>query len=424
MTDSAFKNFKRRVFSNLPDDWLKLIQTEELDEILKTIHKDKLAPGAEDIFNFARLTPLANVKVCIVGQDPYPKAGDAHGLAFSCLTGVPGSLRNIYKCLVKSKLIAEMPTDGNLESWAKQGVLLINTALTTKVGQSLAHMDIWEYYTRLLISKISEIRPIIFMLWGNKAQELESALDSKSHILTYAHPSPLAQAKASFAECDHFIVCNKLLKRLGHEPIDWNVEEQPSEIEIKFEAGPKTLVVFTDGSCWPNNSSAESEAGYAAVFALGSLKDISLYGNISNRPNYATNNRAEGMAIWKTLIFLKSKASEWEKLIIVSDSEFWINMFEKYMPSWDQKNLFEEKKNPDMTRPMYDLYLDLTDNYGKEIQFRHMKSHGKDGWQNAPEDSYEYFCFNNNKYVDELAAYARTNLPPGEDKIDAVDYSE
>jgi hypothetical protein len=144
------------------------------------------------------------------------------------------------------------------------------------------------------------------------------------------------------------------------------------------------------------------------------MKDIIIYGNIPNRPEFATNQRAEGYAILKVMEYLLDHKDEWDKCIIVSDSDFWINMFEKYMPYWALHDKFDEKKNSDLTKKMWELYSIIKDEYLKTIQFRHMKSHGKDGWQNEKEGTYKYFCFINNKYVDELASYARSELKPGE----------
>ncbi len=415
----------KKVLSGIDENWVKLLKTEELPQILKSVTATNITPPVDKIFEFARLTPLDKIKVVILGQDPYPRAGDAHGLAFSCLTGVPASLRNIYKCLFKHGLINDIPESGNLDYWASQGVLLINTAFTTVVGKSNEHVADWLEYSTNLIEKIAKLRPIVFMLWGNHAKRFEPIINDaneQSIIYTWSHPSPLAQTKQSFIECPHFTDANKLLMKLGHEPIDWNIEPPKTEVEIAFRAGPKTQVVFTDGSCYPNKSSPESRGGYAAAFALGTMKDTILYGNIDITVAYASNQRAEGVAIWKTMEYLRDHIDEWEDVIIVSDSEFWIKMFEDYMPSWERTDKFEEKKNPDMTKPMWELYSELTNGHGKTVQFRHMKSHGKDGWHKKEEGSYEYFCFINNKYVDELAGYARSEMLPGNSVISNAAY--
>lgn len=410
--------------ANVSKKWRDLLENTELTDICKSIDGTPFTPPVSNIFEFAKLTPIDKIKVAIIGQDPYPRAGDAHGLAFSCLTSVPASLKNIYKCLLKNKLIDEIPTEGNLEYWAKQGVLLINRSLTTLIGKPNSHAEIWNEYTKTLISKISAMRPMIFMLWGNNARELRDAIDSKSFIYEWSHPSPLAQHNQKFINCPHFEFANKLLIQLGEEPIDWNIYEPISEIEQEFGTGSGNHVIFTDGSCYPNKTCAEAKGGYAASFVLGPKKDTIIYGSISNRPEFATNQRAEGTAILKVLEFLTEHHDEWNRCVIVSDSEFWIKMFEQYMPNWAINDKFDEKKNPDLTKKMWELYFTLTDEYSKIIQFRHMKSHGKDGWQNEEEGTYKHFCFINNNYVDELASYARTELLPGNMIITTASYDE
>ncbi len=407
---------------DVPDNWRELLESKELKNILTLIKKTSFTPPASNIFEFAKLTELDKVKVVIIGQDPYPKAGDAHGLAFSCLNQVPASLKNIFKCLLANKLIESMPCDGNLEYWAKQGVLLLNRSLTTVVGKSNAHANLWDEYTRELVRTISSIRPLIFMLWGNNAKELAEVIHDKSTIYEWSHPSPLAQSTQKFINCTHFTDANKLLIKLGQSAIDWNIYEPKNEIEIAFGADASTQVVFTDGSCYPNKACAQAKGGFAAVFSLGTMKDTIIYGSIKNRPEFATNQRAEGMAILKVFEYLLEHIDEWDKCIVVSDSDFWIKMIETYMPNWALKDIFDEKKNPDLTKKMWSVYATITIKHAKTVQFRHMKSHGKDGWQNEKEGSYKHFCYINNKYVDELASFARTELNPGEMAIDKVTY--
>lgn len=415
---------KKKVFRDVLPSWKEYLDNDALDDILTQLEDTSFTPPAENIFEFAKYVDPNKLRVVIIGQDPYPKAGDAHGLAFSCQTGVPASLKNIYKCLLAHKLIKEIPTTGNLEYWARQGVLLINTALTTVVRSPNAHLDLWLDYTTELVANVSKIKPLIFMLWGNHAIKLEDSLGPQSICYKWAHPSPLAQMRLKFVDCPHFTDANKALKRLGADPIDWNVEPPGDEIDDAFGMTSKTQVVFTDGSCEPNNASVKSRGGYAAVFAKGSMADVILYGNIETTPVYPTNQRAEGIAILKVFEYLHARMDEWQNVIIVSDSQFWIDMFERYMPSWVAEDKFDEKKNPDLTKALWNMYSGLTDEYLKTIQFRHMKSHGKDGWDKKPEGSYEHFCFTNNQYVDELAGYARTELKVGEHIVGNVSYEE
>ena len=420
---TSYEEFSEVVFKDISIEW-KTILSELLPIIynnLVIVYKKNpdlvITPPIEKIFEFARLTKLNEIKVCIIGQDPYPKEGYATGLAFSCNNKVPLSLKNIYHSLLKHKLINEMPTTGNLNTWAKQGVLLINRYLTTQVGKPLAHAKVWNNYVIHIIQKISETRPIIFMLWGNNAIEIEEYLDEKAIVMKWSHPSPMAQIKQSFADCDHFIEANKILKSKCETEIKWVVEESLSNIEKEFCVTPNTIIIFTDGSCYPNNTSEKSRGGYAAYITYGSLNDTVLYGSIEIKDNYATNQRAEGAAIYHSLLYLEKNIDKWDKLIFVTDSEFWINMFEKYMPKWAIDNSFNTHKNPDITEVMYNIYSNLITIHDKKIIFRHIKSHNKSGWKDKPKNSYEYFCYENNNYVDEYATYARKNCNPGVHKI-------
>lgn len=414
--------------SGISQEWLDILEDDTLPDIFKKL-KGAITPPPDKIFEFARLTELSKVKVIIIGQDPYPRAGDAHGLAFSCLTGIPASLKNIFKCLLKHKLIDAIPSHGNLEYWAKQGVLLLNRALTTVIGQPNAHAELWGQYTTNLIQRLAANKPLIFMLWGANARALnsEEIVGKKSFVYEWTHPSPMAQSKQSFMDCDHFTEANKRLIRLGKEPIDWNVDPPGNEVELAFGAKPSTSVVFTDGSCEPNRVCPDAIGAYAASFALGNFKDTVLYGNIPNRPVFASNQRAEGYAMLKTFKFLLEHINEWEDAIIVSDSDFWIKMHEIYMPSWYRRGGFEafaEKKNPDLTVALYTAYNELTEEHQKSVTFRHVKSHNKLGWSKFPEDSYEYFCWLNNDYVDKMAEFARVNLTPGQDEIEEASYEQ
>jgi uracil-DNA glycosylase len=450
------------MFKNVSDEWQAFLKNDTLTKIHNQIKNlEDITPPITEIFHFARFTKSpSDIRVVILGQDPYPQVGDACGLAFSCYTHIPASLRNIYSALVKSELLNKKPTMGDLSSWAKQGVLLLNCALTTITDTSNAHAKLWEPYTNDLITRlanlsIKEEKQIVFLLWGNYAKNKSKFIPKSEYVhqLTYAHPSPLAQKPdCKFADCDHFKLVNEILS----EPIYWDsindveykvkevkvkdvkvkdikeVKEQKQTIEekvdpllktkLKFEMTDRKQVVFTDGSCNPNKLCPEAIAGYAAVFVLGTMKDVILYGNINNRPHYASNQRAEGFAILKTLEYLKAHIVDWDEVVIVTDSQFWISMFETYMPAWVRSNTdFEEKKNPDLTVKMWSTYSSLIAQQ-KEIEFRHIKSHGKNGWNNKPEDSYEFFCYYQNEYIDSLAGYARTNLKPGEDVVDKVTF--
>lgn len=184
-------------------------------------------PPEADVFNAFRLAELANLKVVIIGQDPYHGPNQAHGLAFSVRHGVPvpPSLQNMYKELSYEYPDFRVPAHGCLEDWAKQGVLLLNTVLTVVAAQPNSHRHLgWEQFTDKVISQISQsCEDIIFLLWGSHAQKKGRLIDAqRHHILTAPHPSPLS-AHRGFLGCGHFLAANTILQRIGKTPIDWQV---------------------------------------------------------------------------------------------------------------------------------------------------------------------------------------------------------
>ncbi len=198
---------------------LKTFLTEEKKEYT-------IFPPGSMIFNAYNLTPFDEVKVVLLGQDPYHNYGQAHGLCFSVRDGVahPKSLINIFKEL-QSDLGIKIPVSGNLESWAKQGVLLLNATLTVRAHQAGSHQGKgWETFTDATIKKLSDEREgLIFLLWGNYAQAKISLINTeKHHILKTVHPSPLS-ANRGFFGCRHFSKTNELLRNMGKKEIDWTL---------------------------------------------------------------------------------------------------------------------------------------------------------------------------------------------------------
>lgn len=182
-------------------------------------------PPGPLIFNAFNQTPFHQVKVVMLGQDPYHNPGQAHGLCFSVQDGVkpPPSLRNIYK-EINSDLGLPIPSTGNLEPWAKQGVFLLNAMLTVKAHNAASHQKIgWQQFTDTIIQKLSEQREgIVFMLWGNFAKGKAKLIDtSKHHVLKSGHPSPLSVRY--FTGCKHFSQANTLLQQQGLTPINWRL---------------------------------------------------------------------------------------------------------------------------------------------------------------------------------------------------------
>lgn len=182
-------------------------------------------PKGGNIFKAFDTTPLPEVKVVILGQDPYHGEGQAHGLSFSVPEGVhqPPSLQNIFKEL-KDDLGVPLPESGNLEMWAKRGVFLLNSVLTVRAGLPASHSKIgWSLFTDKVISILSERREgLVFMLWGNFAKSKRELIDSKKHlVLEAAHPSPLA--RGAFFGCRHFSKANEFLISKGIEPVNWTL---------------------------------------------------------------------------------------------------------------------------------------------------------------------------------------------------------
>jgi uracil-DNA glycosylase len=220
---------------NINESWKKLLNEEfessyfsSLKEFLVEEKKHyTVYPPGKFIFNAYDSTPVEKVKVVLLGQDPYHGEGQAHGLCFSVQNGVkpPPSLINIFKEL-NSDLGLRIPSHGNLQKWAMQGVLLLNATLTVRANQPRSHFNKgWEKFTDDTIKKICESRNnLVFLLWGNDAKLKEPLIDSSKHlILKAAHPSPFS-ANNGFLGCCHFSKANEYLRNHGIEPIDWNLE--------------------------------------------------------------------------------------------------------------------------------------------------------------------------------------------------------
>lgn len=183
-------------------------------------------PPSKLIFNAFNLTPFNNVKVVILGQDPYHNVGQAHGLAFSVPDGIqkPPSLQNIFKEL-NQDLGINIPANGNLEKWAKEGVLLLNASLTVRAHNAASHAKIgWQRFTDAAIKTLSDKKQnLVFILWGNYAIAKENLIDHNKHlILKTVHPSPLSASRGFFG-CKHFSKTNEYLIKNGITPIDWNL---------------------------------------------------------------------------------------------------------------------------------------------------------------------------------------------------------
>ncbi len=200
------------------------------ESLVRFLHKEKsegrkIFPPGSQIFRAFDLTPVDNVRVVILGQDPYHGYGQAHGLSFSVPAGVPAppSLKNIFK-EIESDTGVVMSGYPDLENWARQGVLLLNAVLTVRSGEAASHSRIgWEQFTDAVIRYISDnCEGVVFMLWGNFARGKRDLIDASRHcVLEAAHPSPLA--RGAFFGCRHFSKANTYLQERGRLPIDWKL---------------------------------------------------------------------------------------------------------------------------------------------------------------------------------------------------------
>ncbi len=217
------------------NDWDELLAGEfrkdyylQLREFLKREYASRTVyPGMYDIFNALKAAARKDIKVVILGQDPYHEPGQAHGMAFSVKPGVPAppSLQNIFKELASDIPGFTIPEDGYLQKWAEQGVLLLNTVLTVRAHQANSHKGKgWEQFTDRVIELVNEKDdPVVFLLWGANARAKKALITNPAHlVLETVHPSPLS-AHNGFFGCRHFSKANAFLQRAGREPVDWQL---------------------------------------------------------------------------------------------------------------------------------------------------------------------------------------------------------
>lgn len=242
MSDKIKKEIKESVLTVIPieNDWLPIIEQATQTSTYENLHQflvdeyaeETVYPDMYDIWTAFQWTPYSNVKVVILGQDPYHGKDQAHGLSFSVNPGikVPPSLRNIYKEL-ENDLGYEPVTHGYLKKWADQGVLMLNSVLTVRAGQANSHQNKgWEPVTDFAIESLNRKEDkVVFLLWGNAAISKRTLIDENKHVvLTSSHPSPFS-AHISFLGSKPFSHVNKILIDSGQHPIDWRLPENPLE---------------------------------------------------------------------------------------------------------------------------------------------------------------------------------------------------
>lgn len=222
------------IYEKVNNDWDEFLEKEherlyyqKLDVFIEKEYSEKtIYPPQQDIFNAFKYTPLSEVKIVLLGQDPYHEPGQAHGLAFSTPEGnpIPRSLSNIFK-EIREEYGYEIPDNGCLEKWAKQGVFLLNTVLTVEESNANSHNKCgWQTFTDNVIKYLNkQDQPIVFMLWGKQAEKKKELLNNPNHlVLITSHPSPFS-ARRGFFGCNHFKKANEFLKENNMKEINWKL---------------------------------------------------------------------------------------------------------------------------------------------------------------------------------------------------------
>lgn len=345
------------------DDWRALISMPFLEKALIAIDAagdtSRIAPPANDVFNFLRDCLPTEAVAAVMGQDPYPTKGHATGYCFGAWkkAGFPKSLQPIMDCLVRSGLIKQKPPYGDLRPVAVQGVLFINAALTTREGAIKAHVDAWKPFMDHFLEQLCKKTTVRFLLWGNVARDLVTP-HAKAHgreTYFWSHPSPQADNQQpepkKFANCDHFTKLNTALTGAGKPPIWWALDSP--------------IFAFTDGSC-PKNGAADAEAGFGVLIIGGHLGPTTVRGMVepkeyslidtsapelgfeaAGRAATPTNNRGELLAFcWAMLALLRGRALG--PIEIVSDSEISVKTLNEWLPNRRRKGTAHQLKNFDL----------------------------------------------------------------------------
>lgn len=382
-----------------------------------------IVPRSDQIFNAFRSCPIENTSVVIIGPDPYHD-GSATGLAFSADRNakIPASLRNIYAALIRSNLMKSAPKHPDLSRWTSQGVLLLNTALTTAPKVAGAHVAIWEKYTSAVIKLLAQrSSPTAFVLWGAHAKKAMDGIElGQQHaVFEWGHPSPMSSVNrcvddpGAFINCDSFTKVNAFRIAGGFPPVDWNVDEvaplkheplifTPLHAPILGSplvlVPPPTLWIFTDGGAVSNGSKhcTATWAWYAtdgksAWVSRGQVSPVVIDGK--NVP--ASNNRGELTALLSALTWASHESTRYSHIMVVSDSEYSIKAISVWFPSWKAKGALADKKNIDLIISAYAAYVSII---GKTT-LTHTKSRQDEPADNA---TTEWFIWRGNEIVDKL----------------------
>ncbi|MCK9607811.1 MAG: hypothetical protein M0R33_15315 [Methylomonas sp.] len=428
------------IFTGVPKAWMDLFTQPPLrgffaEAVKKSLaecggNSAQFAPAVGNILAaFRAIESPENVRIVILGQDPYPN-DTAMGLAFGVKSGmpIPPSLRMIYNCLLKKSLIPAIPQSGDLMPLARQGVLLLNTALTTRKTQSAAHVTFWHPFTEAFLSKFSTINhDCIYLLFGTKAQEFESYLINVpiGLVLSWGHPSPLNRDNQSpdnprsFVNCTCFSRANELLISKGYAAVDWDIShQQPVLANVASDCAPSatddapsapantaehllaiespTIAPFTCVTGKYDDSKFAGFAGQNFIFTDGSASKngrkncVSAYACIVVTNKHAvyetakvvpgdaqSNNRGELLAIFAALNWIIENADEIAgEVIIVSDSRYSIQCISVWGDKWlADASKAEDKKNLDIIMPAIRLRNKIRDELNIKLTFHHIDSH-------------------------------------------------
>jgi uracil-DNA glycosylase len=387
-----------KIMHGIRSGWTDLMQLGVVEKIRKDF--DTLSPDANLLFEAFRYFRPEHTKIVIIGQDPYPAAGDAMGLSFSTnCSKIPSSLKNIFACLRKSDILNDRDIVGDLKLWASQGVLLLNKSLSTIIGKSKAHEKIWSEhkFTENLITSLIKLHDrnettLRFMLWGNDAISLERIIPKNHIVLKWTHPSPLADAQLSeakkFKNCDHFSLTKDLMV---------------------WDLCPKTIV-FTDGSF----SAKKDDATFAVFYSVGPAEGTTIVGRvepykytlrsdmcIGTEPDEisVTGNRAEYLAGIHGL-YLALKIGLYGNIVLISDSKLFIKTMTEWYPKRKREGTTHEFKNLDLIEIAVAI-VELLKKKNTQINFVHC--HASHDAKSIPTEPDEKHIYDGNDKVDRMA---------------------
>lgn len=439
------------LFNGINPEWMKLFKKNadlrttlgSAIKQIKTTDPAIICPSYDKILECFRYFAPQDTKVVIMGQDPYFGVGEATGLCFSVGNDkMTPSLRNISAAIQKS--CGQKINDIKLIEWAQQGVLMLNARLTTVLTKAKEDgHDVWEAFTDKIIEWLdANVDNIIFVLWGNNAKA-KGAFIKRSKILTYTHPSPMADKSLPrdkrFANCGHFTEINAHLTANGGAIIKWGDDIEIKDVgdtsgdnnsntsndisntsndksnnkeELTLRACTNNLstslractnkhIVFVDGAC-TGNGKRSARASYAFYIAAGPLAPYEQAAEIGNYNNVtATNNRGELLAFINALKYINEApvTDNVKTILFISDSSYCIGIIGGWLDSWIAKGILHEKMNGDLLRELIDIIKKIKDKDYK-IDTIHQYSH-----QPAPvnKDSDEYYKWQGNDKVDKLA---------------------